>query len=123
MEAAEVLERVATARRQVTQACHWLLAPSPDALGKCSEALGEAAAHLADCRDWARAQEGGPHKAAALEQVSLLRRDVLRAGGLLRSAFEYHARWNQVLGAMSGGYTSGGEAAAIARPARVSLRA
>jgi len=111
--------RLAAAHAAVARACGWLESPSPANLDRCAMMLEKAAADLAEGRGkLAEARRS----AASLAEAHRLRGAIEGAGTLLHKAFEYHARWNQILGAMAGGYTATGDAAPVARRGRVLVR-
>jgi len=119
MAVEETVLRLAATRAAVTRACGLLEWPSPANLDRCAGVLEKAAADLAEGRGKLREAR---RNAACLAEAQRLRSAIERAGTLLCKAFEYHARWNRILGAMAGGYTATGDAAPVVRRGRVLVR-
>ena len=109
---------LAAVRAEVEGACRSLVLASPEALTGCEGALQRAAQALQRGQtawDWKSAGEGAKLEAARLQT------GIRRAGRLLSSASRYHAGWLRILSAMSGGYSSRGEAAPMPGLRRISL--
>jgi hypothetical protein len=108
-----------TARDAVDEAVHLMESPRPDVLERSAECLKRA------CEELRRAREGlgefrGKEELAAV--AGGIRGGVMEASRRLGFVHDYHARWNQVLGVLTGGYDPGGKAAAVVRPATVLAR-
>lgn len=105
MAAANVLKRLRAARSELTWACELLESPTPRNLDRCLRVLEMAAGELTNCRPWLTQLRGSP---TVLAEAHRVRAAVRRVGRLLQSASDYHAKWNQMLGDMSAGYTARG---------------
>jgi len=116
--AANVVEGLAAARFQVERVCGLLVAASPEFLDGCPGPLERACSVIAEFRPWLSEVQGDPD---ALAEAYRLQFAVRHAARLLESAWQYHAKWNRILGAMTGGYTRRGDPAPVIRPARVCL--
>jgi hypothetical protein len=116
MPAADTAEQLSAARLQVKRACHLLEAPSPASLEASSSALERAVSGLNDCRHGIRP---GVTDTDAIAKVRQLRAELRHAGRLLESAADFYRGWERILGAMSGGYTAGGEPAPVARTGKL----
>lgn len=119
MVSASVAEWLTAARLDVERACELLISPTGDALDRCQGVLERAVSELVECSHL-RAQ--GKADTEIVSRADALRIQVLRAGRLLESAADFYRGWERILGAMSGGYTPGGGAAAVARRGRVFFR-
>jgi len=108
------------AGRGLEEVCATLLRPSPAALDECAERCQRAAAELAACLPRIQSARGRPEAVAAAQRLAAAVRSARR---LLESAASYHRRWQAMLGAMSGGYTSDGDPAPLIRTERLILRA
>ena len=114
-----MVDQLIATRLQLDRACDLLTKPSPDAMDTCTAVLQAAVTQLGDWRtDWTL-QAGNP---AALEEAWRLRRSFTRAGRLLRHAAEFHTNWTRIRGAMTGGYTAGGEPAPVVHGSRICLQ-
>ena len=118
MTAANVVEGLSVARSQVERACRLLVLASPEFLDGCPGPLEKACSVIAEFRPWLSGFRGNPE---VLAEAHRLQFAVHHATGLLESAREYHARWNRILGTMTGGYTPQGRPAPFIHPGRVSL--
>ena len=118
MTAANVVEGLSAARSQVERACGLLVSSSPEFLDGCPGLLERACSVMAESRPWLSGARGDPD---ALEEARRLQIAVRHAARLLENAGEYHAKWNRILGAMTGGYTTRGDPAPVIRPGRVCL--
>ena len=118
MTAANVVEGLAAARSQVERASGLLVFASPEFLDGCPGLLERACSVIAEFRPWLAGVRGDPD---VLAEANRLRFAVHHAARLLESAWEYHAKWNRILGAMTGGYTPRADAAPFVRPGRVCL--
>ena len=114
------MERLAATRAQLDAASEQLLAPTADAVDRCSALLESACNRLSDCRVDVAAAQGDP---AALKEAWKVRRSFLRASKLLENAARFHENWGAIRGAMTGGYTSRGEPAPLRHTGRVCLEA
>ncbi len=121
MPAADTAEHLSVARSEVKRACRLLEAPSPASLEASSSALERAVSGIDDCRRGIRPGVADADVRAADVRTMLrqLRADLRRAGRLLESAADFYRGWERILGAMSGGYTAGGEPAAVARTGKL----
>jgi hypothetical protein len=119
MSAAQDAERLALARLEVTRACNLLIAPTPDALNICQDALQRAVAVLTEMGSPRAEFRADP---ATEPQVLALRADVLRAGWLLQNLDNFYRGWERILGTMSGGYTANGDPAPVSRLGRLCCR-
>jgi hypothetical protein len=116
MPAVDTAEHLSAARSEVKRACHFLEAPSPASLEASSSALERAVSGLNDWRCGIRPGLADAHFAAKVRQ---LRAELRHAGRLLESAADFYRGWERILGAMSGGYTAGGEPAPVARTGKL----
>ena len=118
MTSAPGAERLAIARSEVKRACNLLIAPTPEALTFCQDALRRAVSGLTEFPI-----EYYPEVPAELATPArALRAEVLRAGRLLQSLASFYQGWERILGAMSGGYTPNGDPVPVARLGRLSCR-
>ena len=116
---ADLEDGLVTARMQVERVFGLLVSPTPPTLDFCSGLLLAAVHGVASCLPTlSETRQRSERLAEALQ----LRAAIARAGGLLQSAWDYHAKWRRIVGAMSAGYTSRGDAAAIEQPGRVCLQ-
>lgn len=119
MPAVPGAERLVAAQWEVKRACDLLLAPTPEALNDCQDALARAASALTEFR--LRCQEVPPDSDAS-SIASALRKDVQRARRLLQNLASFYRGWERILGTMSAGYTAGGDPAPVARVGRLCCR-
>ena len=119
MPSAPVAERLVSARWDVKRACDLLIAPTPQALLSCQDALECALSALAEFRSQCR--ENAPDSGAKI-MVRALRAEVLRASKLLQHLACFYRGWEKLLGTMSGGYVAGGRPARVARTGRICCR-
>jgi hypothetical protein len=118
--AGKIQERLCGARARVAQASELLLCPTPEALEECALLLQAAAKIVAACHS---DLDGSPERPkAALDEARQLKQAIGRARILLDAARDFHLNWAKRLGAMSGGYTSGGEPATLDVGHRLVLR-
>jgi len=116
MPAAHAAERLAAVRSEVERACGLLVAPSLETLNLCQNSLQRAASELADCRfDWPQARLDPE----LLSHARRLRAEVVRAAKLLKNLASFCHGWDRILGALSGGYISGGGPAPVVRQGTV----
>jgi hypothetical protein len=118
MASAHAAERLVAARSEVKRACDLLIAPSPAALDSCQGALERAVSEL----NGYRPMDGDVRGAGARQEAYGLRSEVLRAAHLLQSLARFYSGWERILGAMTAGYTAGGEPAPVARMGRLNCR-
>ncbi len=118
MTAANVAEGLAAARAEVERVCGLLVSASPEFLDGCPGLLQRACSVIGEFRPWMSEARGD---GAAFEEAHRLQSAVRQAARLLESALDYHARWNRILGAMTGGYTERGDPAPVIRQGRVYL--
>jgi hypothetical protein len=116
MPAADTAGHLSAARSEVKRACHLLEAPSPASLEASSSALERAVSGLNDCR---RGIRPGVPDADVRAKIRQLRAELRHAGRLLESAADFYRGWERILGAMSGGYTAGGEPAPVSRTGKL----
>lgn|SRR5690349_6990889 len=114
-----VIEQLAAARLELDRAGELLLAPSPDALDRCSAAL-ESTSHRLGQWPQLAAAAGDPD---ALAEAWRLRDSFRRAERLLQNAGDFHFNWFRLRGTMTGGYTHSGDAAPVLHGHRISLQA
>src|SRR5580704_14027804 len=119
MTAAPSAERLAIARAEVNRACNLLIAPTPEALTGCQDALERAVFALRDFRSGCREVDLDPGDHAI---VRALRAEIRRASRLLQNLAGFYRGWERILGAMSGGYTASGNPAPVARQGRLCCR-
>lgn len=119
MPAAPVAERLVAAQSEVKRACNLLIAPTPEALDNCQDALARAISALTEFRSQCREV---PADAGAKSLVCALRAEVRRARRLLQSLATFYRGWERILGTMSAGYTAGGDPAPVARIGRLCCR-
>ena len=98
--------------------CGLLVTSSPEYLEGCPGLLQRACSVIADFRPGLSEARGNR---AVLDEAQRLQFAVRHAARLLESALNYHVRWNQILGAMTGGYTEHGDPAPVPRQGRVCL--
>lgn len=118
MPAANVAEGLAAARSQVERVCVLLVESSPELLDGCPGLLERACTVVAEFRPWLDKVRGAPE---ALAEAYRLQSAVRHAARLLEGARLYHARWDRIAAAMTGGYTRGGAPAPFHRPGRMCL--
>lgn len=118
--AAAVVERLAATRAELDAASEQLLAPTPDAVDRCSALLRSASCRLTEFRADAAGAQGD---AGALEEAWRVRRSFMRTAKLLEHAAQFHDSWASIRGAMTGGYTNRGEPAPLRHPGRLCLEA
>jgi len=118
MSAPAVLEELTCARQQLDTASALLLRPSPEALDRSSALLEATGCRLRELQPLLSQQTGN---AVVLEEARRLRRSFQRTARLLGSAADFHCRWLQVRGALSGGYTKSGESAPLVHRNRICL--
>jgi len=118
MTTADLVEGLAAARSRVERVCGLLVLASPEFLDGCPGLLESACSVIAKFRPYLGGARGHPE---VLAEAYRLQFAVHHAARLLESAREYHAKWNRILGAMTGGYTPQGHAAPFLRPGRVCL--
>ena len=118
MAAANVVEGLSAARSQVERVCGLFVSSSPELLDGCPGLLERACSAIAELRPRLSELRGDP---GALVEAYRLQFAVRHAARLLQNAGEYHAQWNRILGAMTGGYTPHGDPAPVVRPGRVCL--
>ena len=95
-----------TARSRLESACGQLIAGTAEAVEQCEPFLADAIEKVEEtCRNW---RDQAPDSAEIAELRSL-RGQVQVAQQLIRNGMNYHARWNQLLAAMVGGYTAEGD--------------
>ncbi len=119
MPSAAAAELLVTAQSEVKRASDLLIAPTPEALNGCQNALQSAISQLNEYR--AQHSENQPDSGAAL-LIKGLRTEVVRAGRLLQNLARFHQGWDRVLGSISGGYLAGGSPAPVARTGRICCR-
>jgi len=112
-------ERLALARSEVNRACNLLIAPTPETLNDCQDALQRAVSALTELPVESHDVAGGLD---AQSVARSLRAEVLRAGRLLQNLASFYRGWERILGAMSGGYTASGNPAPVARQGRFCCR-
>ena len=114
MHSAPGAERLAIARSEVHRACGLLIAPTPEALKNCEDALARAVSAMQTGIDG-----GEPATQATARSLGVA---VARAGRLLGNLAAFYHGWERILGAMSGGYTADGAPAAVSRQGRLCCR-
>jgi hypothetical protein len=119
MAAAPGAERLAMARSDVSRACNLLIAPTPQALTTCHEALRQAVATMSELRSQKTDPQLDPD---TLPAVQGLKADIRRAGRLLQNLADFYRGWERILGTMSGGYMANGNPAPVSRQGRVCCR-
>jgi hypothetical protein len=114
-------QRLSEARSQVLEASRLLVSPDPESLDRCSRLLETAITSVAACHAELTAAPGAisiPDR-AAIEEACQLQRAIGLVKLLLDAALNFHRHWSRRLGMMTGGYTSGGEPAAVEHGRRV----
>ena len=114
-----VVEQLAAARLALDRAGELLTAPSPQALDCCSSVLEATGRQLVEWQPRLAEEAGNPD---ALAEAWRLRRSFRRTERLLQNASDFHCNWARLRGAMTGGYTSAGEAAPVLHGHRISLQ-
>src|ERR1700722_7377750 len=116
MTAAPGAEWLAMARAEVNRACTLLIAPTPEALIGCQDALERAVSALQEFRLGCREVQANPGDHAIVRALSA---EVMHASRLLQNLASFYRGWERILGAMSGGYTASGNPAPVARQGRL----
>jgi hypothetical protein len=119
MTAAPGAEQLAIARAEVNRACGLLIAPTPEALQNCQQALTSAVSALTEFREQCRQT---PTATSASLATRALRNEIHRAGRLLQNLANFYRGWERILGTMSGGYTANGDPAPVSRAGRQSCQ-
>ena len=119
MIAAHGAARLALARSEVTRACSLLIAPTPEALNTCQDALQRAVTALTEMRSPLAEFPADP---AVEPEARALRADVRKVGRLLQNIASFYQGWERILGAMTGGYTPSGDPAPVTRQGRLCFR-
>ena len=119
MPFATVVEQLAAARLALDRAGELLTAPTPQALESCYSVFEATGRQLAEWQPRMAEEAGNPD---ALAEAWRLRRSFLRTGRLLQNAGDFHSNWARLRGAMTGGYTSAGDAAPVLHGHRISLQ-
>jgi hypothetical protein len=109
-------ERLWRARLNVRHACEMLLCPTPEVLDQCSLLLETTA------RDLAASRSEPDRNKYTLQEARKLHAAVRHARVLLDSAFVFREAWSRRLGAITAGYTAGGEPARMDRGFRLAVR-
>ncbi len=109
--------RVATVR--MDRVLDGLKAASPEVLDGCAGLIELACKELGGVSAGPDAAGG---EAGALAAALQLRTRVRQARRLLDNVYRFHSRGAQMLGARTGGYLPGGQAAPVLRPNRLFLR-
>ena len=117
---AAVGERLAAIRSQLDTVCGMLISPTAETLDRCTAMLESAAGRMTESLPDLGGARGD---ALALEEAWRVRRCYQRAAALAENAARFHGGWMAVRGAMTGGYTPGGEPAEVRYPGRVFLEA
>ena len=117
MVTASAAEPLMAARSDVKRACDLLVAPTPQALADCQQALEKATDTL---RQWHARGEGADRTGRHI--ACDLRAEVRRAGHLLEGLATFYTGWERILGALSGGYTASGNPAPLERDGRLCFR-
>lgn len=119
MEGEEPALRLRTAVERLESARKELIAASPQSLEGCAGLIERACRELTGISP--RSDEIGSRsgtRAAALE----LRIQIRHTRRLLDQAWRFHERWGQMLGARTGGYLPGGQAAPMPNRGRLWLK-
>ena len=119
MTAAPGAERLVAARLEVKRASHLLIAPTPEALQSCQDALEHAVSALTDFRS--RGVEV-PADGKVRSLAGALRTEIRTARRLLQNLAGFYRGWERILGSMSAGYTAGGDPAPVTRVGRLCCR-
>lgn len=119
MTGAPGAEQLAIARAEVNRACGLLVAPTPEALLNCQQALTSAVSALMEFRDQCRQT---PTASSASLAMRAFRNEIHRAGRLLQNLANFYRGWERILGTRSGGYTASGDPAPVARVGRLSCQ-
>ena len=101
------------------RACDLLIAPTPEAMDSCQNALQQALSELVEFRS--KIQETSASEATR-RLARGLRSEVLRAARLLQNLAGFYRGWERILGAMTAGYTASGEPAPVTRLGRLNCR-
>lgn len=107
------------ARSQLERVCQMLMWPSPEVLGGCENALASAEAEMEASRLGWQAAAGDR---LAAEEARLTRRALKQAQQLLENAANFHARWQRMRAAMTGGYQADGTPGQLRRPGRIFVK-
>jgi len=117
--AVSVAEHLAGAREKLEGACELLLSPTAKALDRCAPLLEAAVEQMAACQ---KSLTGSAQAESDGKESRRVRLAVRRAKCLLQHAAEYHHNWMKRVGAMSAGYDSHGEPAAVVPGCRLLLK-
>jgi hypothetical protein len=112
-------ERLEAARSEMQRACDLLIAPTPEAMDSCQNALQAALSELVEFRSKIREISAGE---ATQRLAHGLRSEVQRAARLLQNLAGFYRGWERILGAMTAGYTASGEPAPVTRLGRLNCR-
>jgi hypothetical protein len=112
-------ERLAAAHSEMRRACDLLIAPTPEAMDSCQNALQRALSELVEFRSKIKEISAGE---ATQRLARGLRGEVLRAARLLQNLAGFYRGWERILGAMTAGYTASGDPAPVTRLGRLNCR-
>ena len=101
------------------RACDLLIAPTPEAMDSCQNALQRALSELTEFRSRIKEISAGE---ATQRLACGLRTEVLRAARLLQNLAGFYRGWERILGTMTAGYTASGEPAPVTRLGRLNCR-
>jgi hypothetical protein len=116
MPAAETAEQLEKAGVEVKRVCNLLIAPSPESWVDCERSLRQAISEISEFRLHVINSRNIPGTHVRAFQ---LRAEVVRAGHLLETLAAFYGGWERMLGAMSAGYTAGGDPAPVRREGRL----
>ena len=124
MSAMSLTRRLVDTSARMDQVLEGLKSPSPQILDGCAGLIELACDGLAG--DWpgppGSTREAASGDAAALAAATQLRAKIRRARRLLDNVHRFYERWGQLLGAQTGGYLPGGQAAPLQSGHRLYLR-
>jgi len=103
------MHSIASIRLEVEHVGKLLTEPSVRVLNQCTWMLEEAISKISSVAV----------RSSSADEYYQLQRAIRNTASLLRSAMDYHARWNQILASMLGGYSRDGRPAAIPSQTRL----
>jgi hypothetical protein len=118
MAASELTGRLGAATARMDRVLDGFTDASPEALDGCAGLLELSCRELAGSSGWRE----GVGDAGALAEALRLRTRIRLARRLLDAAYRFHSCWGQILGARTGGYLRGGQAAPAPGAIRLFLR-
>jgi hypothetical protein len=119
MAAEDVLGQLTAIRVELEHAYGTLISPTPPVLDDCANAIQRVTHLLASYQPSLKTLR---QNSGALAEAHQLRDLTGRTRKLLQIAWHFHARWAQIRGIMTAGYTAAGEAATAPCLSRIRLQ-